>query len=62
MATRYELQAVPPAPGLGRPRPGRSYEVRGLVVLRVDETEFTVETHVWRGDGLELAGARIFPR
>ena len=50
------------APGLGRPRPGRSYEVRGIVVLRVDEGEFTIETHIWRADALELAGARAFPR
>jgi hypothetical protein len=31
-------------------------------VLRVDETEFTVETHIWRGDVFRLAGARTFPR
>ena len=50
------------APGLGRPRPGRGYEVRGVVVVRIGEAEFTVETHIWRGDVLQLAGARTFPR
>jgi len=50
------------APGLGRPRPGRGYEVRGVVVLRVDDAAFTLETHAWRGDVFELSGSRTFPR
>jgi 3',5'-cyclic AMP phosphodiesterase CpdA len=50
------------APGLGRPRPGRGYEVRGVMVLRVDEEEFTLETHAWTGEAFEVSAARTFPR
>ena len=40
------------APGLGRPRPGRRHEVRGVLVHRSDATSLTVETHVWAGEPL----------
>lgn len=50
------------APGLGRPRPGRRHEVRGVLVLRSDATSLTVETHVWAGGRFALAGSRMFPR
>ena len=50
------------APGLGRPRPGRRYEVRGVLVHRSDPTSLTVETHVWDGERFRLDGARTFAR
>ena len=50
------------APGLGRPRPGRRHEVRGVLVHRSDATSLTVETHVWAGERFVLAGSRTFPR
>ena len=50
------------APGLGRPRPGRRYEVRGALVHRADEHVLTVETHVWRDGEWSLTGTRTFPR
>jgi 3',5'-cyclic AMP phosphodiesterase CpdA len=50
------------APGLGRPRPGRRYEVRGVMVHRWDTASLTVETHVWAGERFTLAGSRTFLR
>ncbi len=50
------------APGLGRPRPGRRYEVRGALVHRADEHTLTTETHVWRATDWQLAATRTFPR
>ena len=50
------------APGLGRPRPGRVREARGLQVYDVDETTLTVSTHTWREDDWALAARRTFPR
>jgi 3',5'-cyclic AMP phosphodiesterase CpdA len=50
------------APGLGRPRPGRRYEVRGVLVHRWDDASLTVETHIWAGDHFALAGSRRFLR
>lgn len=50
------------APGLGRPRPGRRYEVRGILVHRWDASSLTVETHIWAGERFALAGSRTFPR
>jgi 3',5'-cyclic AMP phosphodiesterase CpdA len=50
------------APGLGRPRPGRRFEARGVLVHRYDERSATVETHVWRGEDWEATGSRTFPR
>jgi 3',5'-cyclic AMP phosphodiesterase CpdA len=53
---------VATAPGLGRPRAGRRYEVRGVLVHRADEQSLTVETHVWRDGNWMIVGARTFPR
>jgi 3',5'-cyclic AMP phosphodiesterase CpdA len=50
------------APGLGRPRPGRRYETRGVLVHRADTSSITIETHVWAGDAWAPTGARTFPR
>jgi 3',5'-cyclic AMP phosphodiesterase CpdA len=50
------------APGLGRPRPGRRYEVRGVLVHRVDEASITVETHVWQEGAWQVVGTRSFSR
>lgn len=50
------------APGLGRPRPGRRYEVRGALVHRFDERSLTVETHIWNGKAWVESSARTFPR
>ena len=50
------------APGLGRPRPGRRYEVRGVLVHSAVEHTLTVETHIWQDDDWQLAGTRSFPR
>ena len=50
------------APGLGRPRPGRRYEARGVLVHRFDERSLTVETHIWNGEAWVESSARTFPR
>jgi 3',5'-cyclic AMP phosphodiesterase CpdA len=50
------------APGLGRPRPGRRYEVRGVLVHRADDQTLTTETHIWSGEAWQLTGSRTFPR
>lgn len=53
---------VATAPGLGRPRPGRRYEVRGVLVHRAEPDSVTTETHIWRDGAWTVAGTRIFPR
>jgi 3',5'-cyclic AMP phosphodiesterase CpdA len=50
------------APGLGRPRPHRLGEARGLQVCEIAERTLTVETYLWRDAGLEPAARRVFPR
>jgi 3',5'-cyclic AMP phosphodiesterase CpdA len=50
------------APGLGRPRPSRAFETRGVLVHRANESSLTVETHVWRDEDWALTGTRTFPR
>lgn len=50
------------APGLGRPRPGRLREARGLHVYEVDETTLRVSTHIWRDGDWALSAQRVFPR
>jgi len=50
------------APGLGRPRPTRLGEARGLHVYEVGETTLTVSTHIWRGGDWGLTARRVFPR
>jgi 3',5'-cyclic AMP phosphodiesterase CpdA len=53
---------VATAPGLGRPRPSRAFEARGVLVHRADERSLTVETHIWREEAWEPTGSRVFPR
>lgn len=48
------------APGLGRPRPRRVGEARGLHVYEIDGRRLTVRTHIWRGDDWEATATRIF--
>lgn len=59
-AARATVLAV--APGLGRPRPGRLGEARGLHVHDIVEDALTVSTYIWRGNGWALAAERRFPR
>ena len=53
---------VATAPGLGRPRPHRHGEARGVLVYGADERRLRVETYVWRDDGFGLTALRVFPR
>ena len=50
------------APGLGRPRPGRRGEARGLHVYEADDDSLGVQTYVWREDTWGLTAMRVFPR
>ena len=50
------------APALGRPRPQRHEEARGLHVYRWDEAALTVETRIWDGAGFAPTARRTFPR
>ena len=50
------------APGLGRPRPHRHGEARGVLVYSADERRIRVETYIWRDDGWGLTALRVFPR
>jgi 3',5'-cyclic AMP phosphodiesterase CpdA len=50
------------APGLGRPRPARAFEARGVLVHRADERAITVDVHVWREQAFALAASSTFPR
>ncbi len=52
---------VATAPGLGRPRPQRSGEARGLHVHETDGSTLTVHTYIWRGEGWIPTAARSFP-
>ena len=54
--------AVSTAPGLGRPRPSRRGETRGLVVYDGDAEELRTQTYVWRGAEWGLTAVRRFPR
>jgi 3',5'-cyclic AMP phosphodiesterase CpdA len=49
------------APGLGRPRPKRRGEARGLHVYDASDDELIVRTYVWREDGWGLIAVRTFP-
>jgi 3',5'-cyclic AMP phosphodiesterase CpdA len=53
---------VATAPGLGRPRPNRRHEARGVFVYITDERQVRVETYIWRGDSWGLTAVRTFPR
>ncbi len=49
-------------PGLGRPRPHRRGEARGVNVYGWDDDELTVTTYAWDGSGFSEVGRRIFAR
>ena len=53
---------VATTPGLGRPRPHRHGEARGVLVYSADERRIRVETYIWREDGWGLTALRVFPR
>ncbi|HZD87407.1 MAG TPA: metallophosphoesterase [Gaiellaceae bacterium] len=50
------------APGLGRPRPRRLGEARGLQMVEADESSIAVHTYVWSRGDWTLAAERVFPR
>ncbi len=50
------------APGLGRPRPNRPFEARGVLVHRADRETISVEVHVWRDETWAATGTRSFRR
>jgi 3',5'-cyclic AMP phosphodiesterase CpdA len=50
------------APGIGRPRPHRSGETRGVNVYDVDPDALTVTTLIWDGADFVEIGRRGFPR
>ncbi len=50
------------APGLGRPRPKRRDEARGLNVYEADAESLTVRTYAWNGQALLEVGRRTFAR
>lgn len=50
------------APGLGRPRPKRREEARGLNVYEADADVLTVRTYAWDGRALLEVGRRTFAR
>jgi 3',5'-cyclic AMP phosphodiesterase CpdA len=53
---------VTTAPGLGRPRPKRRGEARGVLVYDADEATIGVETYIWRDGGFARTARRTFPR
>jgi 3',5'-cyclic AMP phosphodiesterase CpdA len=53
---------VTTAPGLNRPRPGRSGEAQGLLVYTAEPHSLTVETYIWRAGAWAPVGSRSFPR
>jgi 3',5'-cyclic AMP phosphodiesterase CpdA len=50
------------APGLGRPRPRRRGEARGVNVYEADAASLTVTTFAWDGVAFAETGRRVFPR
>jgi 3',5'-cyclic AMP phosphodiesterase CpdA len=50
------------APGLGRPRPRRRREARGLAVCEAEEAELRVDTYLWRDGAFVLTASRRYPR
>ena len=50
------------SPALGRPRPKRREEARGLNVYEADPDTLTVRTYAWDGQALLEVGRRIFAR
>ena len=49
------------APGLGRPRPHRDGEARGLHVHETDGSTLTVHTYIWSRERWRPTAARSFP-
>lgn len=71
MCERREFEVVPggtrgcviaTAPGLGRPRPNRRNEARGVLVYSADEQQIAVQTYIWREESWALTATRSFPR
>jgi len=71
IAERRDFEVVPgqvtacvlaTAPGLGRPRPNRAHEARGVLVHRADERNLTVEAYAWSAESWVLTGSRTFSR
>lgn len=69
VSERHEFEAVTGdmpsvvvsiAPGLGRPRPHRLGEARGLHVYEIDNGTLTVQTHIWGGDDWVPTARRTF--
>jgi 3',5'-cyclic AMP phosphodiesterase CpdA len=50
------------APGLGRPRPHRRGEARGLHVYEFDDSHLRIHTYTWRDGGWALTAERVFAR
>ena len=50
------------APGLGRPRPSRRGEARGVHTYTVSSSEIEIETSVWIGDDWARTAVRRFSR
>jgi len=50
------------APGLGRPRPRRLGEARGLHVVEATDSTIAVHTYIWSSGDWTLAAERTFPR
>ena len=50
------------APALGRPRPKRREEARGLNVYEAEPASLTVRTYAWDGQALLEVGRRTFAR
>lgn len=53
---------VATAPGLGRPRPGRSGEAQGVQVYEATAETLRVITYTWREGGFAPAATREYPR
>jgi 3',5'-cyclic AMP phosphodiesterase CpdA len=50
------------APGIGRPRPGRRGEARGVNVYEAGDDALTVATYTWDGSAFAEVGRRSFAR
>lgn len=71
IAERRDFEVVPgevatcvlaTAPGLGRPRPRRAHEARGILVHRADAKALWIEAYAWSGEAWALTGTRTFAR
>ena len=57
-----EALVLATAPALGRPRPKRREEARGLNVYEAEPASLTVRTYAWDGQALLEVGRRTFAR